>query len=380
MPGRKFKQANSSYRYGFNGQEKSDEIAEGLTTAMYWEYDSRTGRRWNLDPVPKIGESEYACFGNNPIYLSDPSGNQPDPPGKNNTKSYDYPGALRAACIHFLAARTAYFICVARAERKDYDWGLNNEYRQRAKSFSVTRYNDDNVATLGISQEAFTKEVSKYYLKFENAFNWSANETMKELKFIYYNKFDKARDIFKPNITVNQAYDGIHQTIAMLDDMEGATYTIAAKQEELFMKCAAITAAWACSSLGSGVAFSSVTAPGLQQAQVPSRTFPQMSGVPPLRAAYEAEVRGLSSTASEMRAAGKSSEEIATTLHGLRRELGVKYKSLTPENKLREIYQRNLLKYGDELGPSIEYLRQQGKSWDDIINSACRPGGKDLNF
>jgi hypothetical protein len=37
------------YRYGFNGQEKSDEIAgEGNhNTAEFWEYDTRTGRRWN---------------------------------------------------------------------------------------------------------------------------------------------------------------------------------------------------------------------------------------------------------------------------------------------------------------------------------------------
>ena len=48
--------------------------------------------------------------------------------------------------------------------------------------------------------------------------------------------------------------------------------------------------------------------------------------------------------------------------------------------KITKFYQRNIQKYGDKLGPSIEYLRQQGKSWDDIINSALRTGGKDLGF
>jgi len=81
-----------------------------------------------------------------------------------------------------------------------------------------------------------------------------------------------------------------------------------------------------------------------------------------------------------MRLAGKSSEEIAKVLHSLRRELGVKYKSLTPDNLLNQIYQRNIEKYGDKLGPTIDYLRQQGKSWDDIINSATRTGGQDLGF
>lgn len=103
-------------------------------------------------------------------------------------------------------------------------------------------------------------------------------------------------------------------------------------------------------------------------------------GVPSLRASYIKEVGGLSSLAAKMRAGGSSSEEVARALHGLRRELGVKYKSLTPDVTLQKIYQRNIQKYGDKLGPTIDYLRQQGKSWDDIINSATRTGGKDLGF
>jgi hypothetical protein len=30
--------------------------------------------------------------------------------------------------------------------------------------------------------------------------------------------------------------------------------------------------------------------------------------------------------------------------------------------------------YGDRLGPSIEWLRARGKTWDDIIDSATNPG------
>ena len=62
--------------YGFNGQEKVDEVAgEGNhNTAMFWEYDTRTGRRWNLDPNPQISISDYAVFGNNPILNNDPDG------------------------------------------------------------------------------------------------------------------------------------------------------------------------------------------------------------------------------------------------------------------------------------------------------------------
>jgi hypothetical protein len=76
MPGRKYAQGNSSYRYGFNGQEKSDEIsgAGNHYTAEFWEMDPRLGRRWNIDPVVKPFESGYACFGNNPIWFIDHNG------------------------------------------------------------------------------------------------------------------------------------------------------------------------------------------------------------------------------------------------------------------------------------------------------------------
>ena len=70
------KSFSNGYRYGFNGQEKDTELGEGITTAEFWEYDSRLGRRWNLDPKPVTGISDYACFQNNPILNSDPDGDE----------------------------------------------------------------------------------------------------------------------------------------------------------------------------------------------------------------------------------------------------------------------------------------------------------------
>lgn len=99
-----------------------------------------------------------------------------------------------------------------------------------------------------------------------------------------------------------------------------------------------------------------------------------------LRRQYVEEVQFLAGKAETMRLAGSSQEDIARTLHADRRALGVKYKNLTPAPKLEEIYQRNLKKYGDKLGPTVEWLRERGKSWDDIINSASRTGGKDLGL
>ncbi|GGH68071.1 RHS repeat-associated core domain-containing protein [Phaeocystidibacter marisrubri] len=67
---------SEGYGYGFQGQEKDDEISGSGNsyTAMYWQYDSRLGRRWNTDPVVKYHESPYACFANSPIWIIDPNG------------------------------------------------------------------------------------------------------------------------------------------------------------------------------------------------------------------------------------------------------------------------------------------------------------------
>lgn len=74
MPGRKFS-SGSGYRYGFNGQEKTIELNENMTTALYWEYDSRIARRWNTDPEKKDWFAPYLTFANNPIIYVDPLGN-----------------------------------------------------------------------------------------------------------------------------------------------------------------------------------------------------------------------------------------------------------------------------------------------------------------
>jgi hypothetical protein len=97
-----------------------------------------------------------------------------------------------------------------------------------------------------------------------------------------------------------------------------------------------------------------------------------------LRSEYVSKVNGLSGKADKMRKAGKSSESIAKALHAERRSLGVKYKDLTPSDMLEKIYSRNIEKYGDKLGPTIDHLRNKGKTWDDIAESATRTGGKDL--
>ena len=71
-------QLNPSLRFGFNGQEKTDEIsgAGNHTTALYWEYDTRLGRRWNIDPMThiRVGWTPYNALRCNPILNIDPTG------------------------------------------------------------------------------------------------------------------------------------------------------------------------------------------------------------------------------------------------------------------------------------------------------------------
>ncbi|MFN8714945.1 MAG: hypothetical protein ACK5Z2_19005, partial [Bacteroidota bacterium] len=63
-----------AYRYSMNGQEKEDDLGSGVTTAEYWMYDAKLGRRWNVDPVIKPFRSGYDAFSNNPVNRVDPNG------------------------------------------------------------------------------------------------------------------------------------------------------------------------------------------------------------------------------------------------------------------------------------------------------------------
>jgi hypothetical protein len=69
---------DKGYRYGFNTQEKDDDVFIGAYTAEYWEYDSRLGRRWNLDPIPQVTISDYSVLRNNPYFFIDIKGDEFD--------------------------------------------------------------------------------------------------------------------------------------------------------------------------------------------------------------------------------------------------------------------------------------------------------------
>jgi RHS repeat-associated protein len=72
------KKLPKDYRFGFNGQEKDNEVSgDGNSyTAEFWQYDPRLGRRFNIDPLFSVKPwmSPYHAFSNKPIINIDPNG------------------------------------------------------------------------------------------------------------------------------------------------------------------------------------------------------------------------------------------------------------------------------------------------------------------
>lgn len=76
LPERTYSSDSVTYNFGFSNQMRDDEVYGfgNSYTAEYWQYDSRLGRRWNVDPRPVPSFSPYSCFANNPIWFSDEYG------------------------------------------------------------------------------------------------------------------------------------------------------------------------------------------------------------------------------------------------------------------------------------------------------------------
>jgi hypothetical protein len=92
-----------------------------------------------------------------------------------------------------------------------------------------------------------------------------------------------------------------------------------------------------------------------------------------VRHCYNYEVKGLWKMEQQMIDRGLDTEAIARAMNQARRELGIKYKDLTSPEARVKIYGRNQDIYEDELGPTVDWLRNKGRSWGEIIESAKRP-------
>ena len=75
-----------------------------------------------------------------------------------------------------------------------------------------------------------------------------------------------------------------------------------------------------------------------------------------------------------MLSSGMSEEQVARTLNQARRDLGIKYKNATPQPLRDYIYEVNMRRYGDKLGPTYDWLvSERGATNMEIINSSSRP-------
>jgi hypothetical protein len=60
-----------TYKFSMNTQEKEPELGEGVTSAEFWVYDGKLGRRWNVDRRGMLSQSSYCAFNNSPILFID---------------------------------------------------------------------------------------------------------------------------------------------------------------------------------------------------------------------------------------------------------------------------------------------------------------------
>jgi RHS repeat-associated protein len=345
MPGRKYQATTSSkYRYSINGQEKESELNENITSAEHWMYDSRLGRRWNVDPIFKAGESPYAVFGNNPIWNIDPD-------GSDTLKYLSNDQAVDAMKIASKTIKTALSKKqkIATEGTSTTASTLTNEIKGTLVD-EADAYAQKNKLALGADVE-FNNLVQEYADGLRRAYQYGSEKD--------FNDIDKYLNSGSLN-TKNSSTIVLRRIITRVVEIE--------------LKYQGVVSA------GKEAAMIIATAGLFPQVGTSPRIIPGFKPGPALRQAYEAEVKGISSWVKAMRGQGATSEEIARTVHLQRRLLGVKYKDLTPPKLLETIYKRNMERYGDKLGPSVDWLRGKGKSWDDIIESASRPGGKDINF
>jgi hypothetical protein len=131
------------YRYGFGGHEKNDEINGSGNHLSFGDYgyDSRIGRRWNVDPLsnkyPNI--SPYSSFNNNPIIYKDPDGNDAIisiTPGENGNN-----GTIVVTTIFYVEKISN---DLSRNVKTSFNktWGNNSENAKRFSTFRGNAFKD----------------------------------------------------------------------------------------------------------------------------------------------------------------------------------------------------------------------------------------------
>ena len=227
IPGRNWS-VGSEYRFGFNGQEQDDEVYGNgnLNTAMFWEYDTRLGRRWNIDPITYPWHSSYVVFNGNPIAFTDLLGlfgsrkEARTYKNENNLKGQVHKGSDGKFSIDNKKSNTSYFK----------DPSLDNDptiYARQADGVIKLALVDPEVTTnpstgnfmTGIGEfgnrgEKLTKTTtplkSTGKIKFYNN-NWSGNQYVKTSKVFSkeLTKVAKKAPIIGYLMTASEIIDGV---------------------------------------------------------------------------------------------------------------------------------------------------------------------------
>jgi RHS repeat-associated protein len=122
-------QNSETYRWGFQGHEQDNEIKGAGNHLRFGDYgyDTRLGRRWNLDPVDQVGISNYAVFKNNPIINVDPDGKQIRPSPARRGNNYNLRNYNRNYSMFYNGIQPKSTIQSTRYQRVASMTSINNE-------------------------------------------------------------------------------------------------------------------------------------------------------------------------------------------------------------------------------------------------------------
>jgi RHS repeat-associated protein len=92
-----------------------------------------------------------------------------------------------------------------------------------------------------------------------------------------------------------------------------------------------------------------------------------------VRLSYLKSARQIITVIDDMRKTGKTTKQIAETVVKLRNEAKVAARAIDTTENAAYAAARNLEKYGNEIGPDIEWLLKEHGSYEAIIESATEP-------
>lgn len=77
---------------------------------------------------------------------------------------------------------------------------------------------------------------------------------------------------------------------------------------------------------------------------------------------------------------GKTGEEISDKASQMKKNIEIQYKDFASPESVEEISQRNIIRYGDQFGPTVEWYRSKGFDCEQIIEKSLRCDGSIIKF